>query len=388
MLKKKESYLNYMDMTHLFDLEEKKLFKPSTDPKILKEADVIIISVPTSMDRYGTPNLSNLRSAFEVVGKCLKKHQLIILQSSTYPGTTETELLPILIKSKFHVGIDIYLAHVPEIADIGNENFNFVQVPRIVSGITPTCLKHVSLLYENISSRIVPCSSTKVAESAKLLQNAFRLVNISFINELKILFDTMNVDVWEVITAAASKPFGYMPFYPSPGIGGDCIPIAPFYLVWKAKSTGGPTSMMEEAGRINDSMPQYVINKLIAGLNLQKKTIRDARIFVLGVAYKKNTNDIRESVALKIIPTLKMMLAHVEYNDPYVPKLTHFTDHPEFSLESVEFNNVTLHSYDAVLVLTDHSCYDWEEIVKHSNLVIDTRNVSAKIVDKRKVIKA
>ena len=388
MLQNQESYLNYMDMSHLFKMIEKQHFKPSSDPEVLREADVIIISVPTSIDRYGTPNLNNLQAAFQTTAKYLSKYQLIILQSSTYPGTTEEQFLPLLLKSNLKVGIDFYLAHVPEIADIGNTEFNFIQIPRIVSGITPACLQHVSLLYENISSKIVPCSSTRIAESAKLLQNSFRLVNISFINEMKVLFDTMNIDIWEVITAAASKPFGFMPFYPSPGIGGDCIPIAPFYLVWRAKSTGGPTSMIEDAGRINNLMAQYVINKLINGLNLGKKTIRDAKILVLGVAYKRDVNDIRESPALKILPLLKGMLAKVDYHDPYIKKISNFHDHPELYFESVELNNVKLHEYDAVIVLTDHHTYNWDEIVKYSRLVIDTRNISAKVIDKRKIIKA
>lgn len=388
MLQNRESYLNYMDMSHLFEMMDQNRFRPSSDPKILENADVLIISVPTSIDRYGTPNLTNLRAAFQTVATYLKKQQLVILQSSTYPGTTREELLAMLLKSKLDVGIDFYLAHVPEIADIGNQDFVFVQMPRIVSGITPSCLKLVSLVYENISSKIIPCSSTEVAEAAKLLQNAFRLINISFINEMKMLLDTLNIDVWEVIAAAATKPFGFMPFYPSPGIGGDCIPIAPFYLVWKAKASGGPTSMLDDAGRINDSMPHYVINKLIYGLNLKKKTIRDSKILILGVGYKKDVNDIRESVALKIIPILKTMLANVEYNDPYVKTLLHFPEYPELTMDSVDFTNDTLKKYDAVVILTDHTSYDFANIVKHSNLVVDTRNVSAKLIDTRNVIKA
>ncbi len=388
MLKNRESYLNFMDMSHLFGMMDENRFIPSSDSNVLKDADVLIISVPTSIDRYGTPNLTNLRAAFQTVAAYLKKHQLVILQSSTYPGTTQEELLPILSKSKLSVGIDFYLAHVPEITDIGNQDFNFIQMPRIVSGITPSCMKSVSLLYQYVSSKIIPCSSTQVAEAAKLLQNAFRLVNISFINEMKILFDTMNIDVWEVIAAAATKPFGFMPFYPSPGIGGDCIPIAPFYLVWKAKASGGPTTMLEDAGRINDGMPHYVINKLIYGLNQHKKTIRDSKILILGAGYKKDVNDIRESIALKILPILKEMQANVDYHDPFVKSISNFPSHPEMAMESIEFNLENLNQYDAVVILTDHSFYDWPKIVKNSNLVVDTRNVSANLIDTRKIIKA
>jgi UDP-N-acetyl-D-glucosamine dehydrogenase len=388
MLKNRKSYLNYMDMGTLFSMMDENRFHPSSNPKILETADVIIISVPTSIDRYGTPNLSNLRAAFGTVATFLKKQQLVVLQSSTYPGTTREELLPLLLKSNLKVGVDFYLAHVPEIADIGNQDFNFVQMPRIVSGITPQCLKNVSLLYENMSAKIIPCSSTEVAEAAKLLQNAFRLINISFINEMKMLLDTMFIDIWEVIAAAATKPFGFMPFYPSPGIGGDCIPIAPFYLVWKAKASGGPTTMLEDAKRINDGMPHYVINKLLYGLNLQKKTIRDAKILILGASYKKDVNDTRESIALKVIPILTTMLADVSYHDPYVKTISNFPEYPELTMKSINFDYDNLKSYDAVVILTDHSFYDWAKIVKHSNLVVDTRNVSAKLTDTKNVVKA
>jgi UDP-N-acetyl-D-glucosamine dehydrogenase len=388
MLQNKESYLNYFDMTPLFAMLEQKRFKPSSDPQVLENADVLIISVPTSIDAYGTPNFSNLRQAFQTVATYLKKQQLIILQSSTYPGTTREELLPILLKSNLNVGIDFFLAHVPEIADIGNEHFNFMQMSRIVSGVTPSCLKKVSLLYENISAKVIPCTSTDVAEAAKLLQNAFRLINISFINEMKMLFDTMNIDVWEVITAAATKPFGFMPFYPSAGIGGDCIPIAPMYLVWKAKSTDGPTTMLEDAARINEKMAYYVINKLVYGLNTRKKTIRDAKILVLGVTYKKDVNDIRESAALKIIHILKTMMADVYYHDPFIKVLDNFSDHPGLIMESIHFDYKTLNSFDGILVVTDHSCYDWHKLIEHSNLLIDTRNISDKLMDTRKIIKA
>lgn len=388
MLQNKENYLNFIDAKPLFELIDQKRFSPSSDPSILKDADVLIISVPTSIDRYGTPNLSNLRSAFQTVAQNQKKQQLIILQSSTYPGTTREELLPILQQSNLQVGIDFYLAHAPEIADIGNPNFDFMQVPRIVSGITPSCLKMVSQLYQFITRKVVPASTTEVAESAKLLQNAFRLINISFINEMKVLFDRMHIDVWDVIETAASKPFGFMPFYPSPGIGGDCIPIAPFYLVWKSKVTGGPSTMLEEAGRINSAMPHYVIGKLIEGLNLRKKTIRDSKILILGVGYKKDVNDVRESSALKILPLLHTMQAEVFYHDPYVKKIESFPEYPDFFMESIILDYKTLNLYDAVVILTDHSMYDWQSIVKNSELIIDTRNISQRVTNTEKIIKA
>lgn len=389
LINQKKSYLNFMDLKNLFKLMSLKKFKASSDPKILSSADVLVISVPTTLDVHGTPDLSNLYSAFNTVHHLLKKGQLVILQSSTYPGTTKEELLPILQNSHLKVGKDFYLAHVPEVADIGNPHFNFSEVPRIVSGITTTCRKMAKILYEQIGCKVVTTSSTEVAEAAKMVQNAFRLVNISFINEMKILFDQMGMDVWEVIEAAASKPFGFMPFYPSPGVGGDCIPIAPFYLVWKAKVTGGPTTLLEQAGHINKMIPLYVFNKIVQGLNKEKKTLSKSKVLVLGVGYKKDVNDARESAALKLLPLLKKMRAETFYHDPYVQEIANFPEYPSLHLKSIELDYNKLKNYDAVVIITDHSCYDWEKVVAGSRLIIDTRNVTTGIPGaKAKVIKA
>lgn len=386
LLKKKESYLNFLNLEGLFNLLDKKRFKVSSNRSILKGVDVLIISVPTSLDQYGTPNLNNLRSAFASVAANQKKDQLIILQSSTYPGTTQEELLPILENSGLKVGKDFYLAHVPEIADIGNPKFSFTDVPRLISGITPICVGLAELLYKQLGCNTVRCPSTSVAEAAKLLQNAFRLVNISFINEMKILFDNMGLDVWEVISAASSKPFGFLPFYPSPGIGGDCIPIAPVYLIWKAKATEGPATILEDARRINAMMPAYVIKKLAEGLNMNKKTVYGAKILILGVGYKKEVNDVRESAALKIIPSLKEMMAEVSYNDPFVKEIDSFPGHPDLKMKSVALNYAKLRLYDGIVIVTDHDCYDWDLIAANSKLVIDTRHVMANVKGTKKNI--
>lgn len=389
LINRKKSYLNFMDLKNLFKLMDQKKFKAGSDPEILKTADVLVISVPTTLDQHGTPDLSNLHSAFNTAQKFLKKGMLVVLQSSTYPGTTKEELLPVLQNSHFKVGKDFYLAHVPEVADIGNPDFNFYEVPRIVSGITTTCRKMAKTLYEQIGCKVVLASSPQVAEAAKMVQNAFRLVNISFINEMKILFDQMGMDVWEVVDAAASKPFGFMPFYPSPGVGGDCIPIAPFYLVWKAKVTGGPTTLLEQAGHINKTMPLYVFNKIVQGLNKHKKTLAGAKVLVLGIGYKKDVNDVRESASLKLLPLLKKMRGEVYYHDPYVPEIANFPEYPSLHLKSIDLDYKKLAHYDAVVIITDHSCYDWEQIVANSSLIIDTRNVTAKIKGaKSKVVKA
>lgn len=390
-LKKRKNHLNFIDMNPLFDLADKKRFVFSDDPDVLKKADVIIICAPTSLDIHRTPDLSNLRVAFQTVAKYLKKDQLIVLQSSTYPGTTEEELLPIIKKSPFKVGEDIFIAYIPEVVDFGNPDYSSTQVPRIVGGITAACRKMGELLYTQIGCEIVSCSSTKVAESAKLLQNAYRLINISFINEMKIFFDQMGIDVWEVIEAASSKPFGFTPFYPGPGIGGECISIMPIYLVWQGKVKDGPTSLLEQAEHINDSIPTYVFNKIIYGLNLQSKSIRSSKILTLGVCYKKDIHDTRESPALKILPLLKKMGADIFYHDPYVKEITlhHCPETHDTHLKSIELNYDDLKSYDAVVILTDHSVYDWKKIVAHSQLVIDTRNAVAHVKgSKKNIVKA
>jgi UDP-N-acetyl-D-glucosamine dehydrogenase len=389
MLARKEPYLNFIDHKDLFKLMDQNCFKASSDPSVLQAADVTVISVPTSLDQHQTPNLSNLHAAFNTVYSYLKKDQLIILQSSTYPSTTQDTLLPILENSGLKVGEDFFLAYVPEVADIGNPQFSFTQVPRIISGITPACRNLAEQLYKQIGCKVVLASSTKIAESAKLLQNSYRLLNISFINEMKMMFDRMGLDVWEVIRAAESKPFGFVPFHPSPGVGGDCIPVTPFYLVWQAKATEGPTTLLEHAGHINEMMPHYVISKVVEGLNLHKKFVREAKILVLGVAYKKNVNDIRESPSLSILALLQKMLANVEYHDPFVSELPPLVKHPDLKLRSITLDYEKLHSYDAVIIATDHSNYDWSKIVENSQLVIDTHNVTENVKNaKEKVIKA
>jgi len=355
--------------------------KISSEDEVLQNSDVIIISVPTSLDEHNNPDLSCLRKALKTVEKYVKDEQLIVLQSSTYPGCTEQEFLPLLKNS----GKKAYLAHVPEIADIGNPSHTFDQIPRIVSGVDAKSLEIVSLLYQKIGCDVVPCSSTAVAEAAKLLQNSYRLINISFINELKIMLDRMNIDVWEVIKAASSKPFGFVPFYPSPGVGGDCIPIDPFYLNWKSEQTNGKSVFLEHAGKINKHMTEYVINKLVKGLNNNSKCVRGSNVLIVGMAYKKDVNITHNSVIVKIHGEAARMGARVSYHDPYVEKMvigdkTH---------NSVELSIDNLGTYDAVIIAVDHSCCDWKMIAKHSKCIIDTRNVMNGITEAEgKVIKA
>lgn len=389
MLKRKKSYLNFMDLKILFTLMEEKRFKVSSDASSLRDADVLIISVPTSLDCHGTLNLARLRAAFKTVLTIIRRGQLVVLQSSVYPGTTKDELIPLLEESNLKVGKDIFVSYVPEVADIGNPNFSFVQVPRIISGVTPACRKMAELLYKQLGCELFLASSTEVAESAKLVQNTFRLVNISLVNELKIMFDRMNIDVWEVIEAAKSKPFGFMPFEPGPGIGGDCIPVTPLYLVGKARDTEGPTSLIELASHVNELIPNYIFNKLVDALAKKGIEIHNAKVLVLGVAYKKNVNDLRVAPSLKLLHLLMEKGADVYYHDPYVPEIVNPPEYPYLRMTSIHLNYSELSFYNAIVIITDHSTYDWEEIAKESSLIIDTRNAMAGIKGSDlKVVKA
>jgi UDP-N-acetyl-D-glucosamine dehydrogenase len=341
------------------------------------------------MDEHHLPDLTNLRQAFQTACKYVKKDMLVVLQSSTYPGTTEEEFLPLLEKTGLKVGQDFHLAHVPETADPGNPHYCFNEVPKIISGITPSCREAALELYKSAGFKVYPCPSTKVAESAKILQNAFRLVNISFINEVKVMLDRMGVDVWDVIAAASTKPFGFMPFYPSPGAGGDCIPVDSEYLIWKARVTEGPTTLLEMAEHINRSMPHYVVEKVVEGLNRHEKSIHHTSILVLGVSYKKDVNDIRESAALSILFQLKQMQAKVEYHDPFIKKLPPIHRYPGMEFQSIDFDYEKLDKYDAIVIGTDHTFYDWDQIVAKSKLVIDPYNATAKVSgSKNKIVKA
>ncbi len=389
MLKKGISYYNFRPIDFLFSLIKQGKFKPSSDPHLLDSADVLIISVPTSLDHHRLPDLSALKKAFLTVKNCLKKDQLIILQSTTYPGCTGKDLLPVLEASQMQVGKDFFLGHVPEISDPGQLDHLFTDIPRIVSGITPACRQITEALYQAVGCKTFPCPSTEVAEAAKILQNTYRLVNISLINEMKIMFDRMGIDVWEVIEAASQKPFGFTPFYPSPGIGGDCIPVVSSYLSWKAQETDGPSSLMDLAATVNLTIPHYVIDKLIEALNNREKTLNEAKILLLGVAYKKDINDLRESSSLKILSLLKQKKVNVDYNDPYIPELSNLKGYPDLNLKSIELSKENLASYDVVIIATDHSFYNWNELYERSKLIIDTRGALNKRPDpQKKTVKA
>ena len=370
-----KSYIKHIPDSLIREMRRKYYFHATDNFKELRAMDAIIICVPTPLTDKRVPDLSALVNTAETIARFLKKGQLVVLESTTYPETTEEELLSRFASDTMAPGVDFFLAFSPEREDPGNKGFSVTNIPKIVGGITPACLKTADALYSTIT-QTVPVSSTRVAEFAKILENTFRSVNIALVNELKLLAHRMGIDIFEVIEAAATKPFGFMPFYPGPGLGGHCIPIDPFYLTWKAKEYGFATKFIELAGEINTLMPDYVVAKTVEALNRQGKCVSNSTILVLGVTYKKDVDDDRESPAYPIMKKLMDQGATVLYNDPWIPRLRP-TRKYDFTMASVPVDQQTLASADAVLILADHSDYDLRFIVQHARLVIDTRNAAA-----------
>ncbi|MFA6145795.1 MAG: nucleotide sugar dehydrogenase [Patescibacteria group bacterium] len=364
------SYIADISSADLQGVLKSKKFSATTDKKILKLADVIIICVPTPLDKYKQPDITYIQSTVKEIARFIRKGQLIILESTTYPGTTREVILPVLQKSGLKVGKDFFLAFSPERIDPGNQKFNVRNVPKVVGGITPKCTKLTSLVYRSFLDKVFKVSSPEAAEMTKILENTFRIVNVSMINELALLCGKMDIDIWEVIEAAKTKPYGFMPFYPGPGIGGHCIPLDPFYLSWKAKEYGFYTRFIELGGEINDQMPHFVVTKVISGLNRHKKSLNGAKVLVWGVAYKKDVADPRESASYHVIRDLWKKGAIVEYFDPYIPEFK--IDNK--NLKSIEYQPKNLKHYDCVLILADHSNLNYDEVAKKSLLVVDTRN--------------
>jgi UDP-N-acetyl-D-glucosamine dehydrogenase len=360
-------------------------FTPTSDMERLCEPDALIICVPTPLNRQREPDLTYVKNTSKEIAGRLRKWQIISLESTTYPGTTREVLLPILEKTGMRVGKDFFLVFSPEREDPGNPDFTTSKIPKVVGGITANCRKLGVLLYSAIIERVVPVSSVEIAEATKLLENIYRAVNIALVNELKVLFDRMGINIWEVIEAAKTKPFGFHPFYPGPGLGGHCIPIDPFYLTWKAREYDFHTKFIELAGEINTLMPYYVIEKLTEGLNRHGRCLHNSRILVLGIAYKKDVDDPRESPGIKIMKILEGKGARVDYHDPFIPQIlkSRQIDHP---IHSVPLDRKTLARYDAVIIAADHSSIDYDLILKSSRLVVDTRNVYRK--KSPKVVKA
>lgn len=374
MLNQAKSYIKHFTAEELKIFLEKKKFQATTDFGLLARADVIIICVPTPLDSHKNPDLSYVLTTTEVISKHLRKGQLVVLESTTYPGTTEEEMIPLLEAGGLKVGEDFFLAYSPERENPGDKVYTTEKIPKVVGGVTPRCKRVAKNLYDQIVVKTIPVSSPKVAEATKLMENIFRSVNIAMVNEMKMIFDRMGIDIWEVVEAASTKPFGFMTFLPGPGYGGHCIPVDPYYLAWKAKEVDHPTKFIELAGEINTFMPYYVVTKTIEALNKKGKSAQGARILILGIAYKEDIDDQRESPALKIISLLQKKGAKVSYNDPYVPQSYGHRDYPGLELKSVALTEKMLKKFDAVIIATAHSDYDFEWIAENSSLIIDTRN--------------
>jgi UDP-N-acetyl-D-glucosamine dehydrogenase len=389
-----QSFIGHIPSAKIQQFVRSKHFSASSDFARLSQMDAIIICVPTPLDQRREPDLSYVEQTARSIQPHLQPGQLVVLESTTYPGTTEELVLPILEQGGLRcppvngrdaeqIPTDFFLAFSPEREDPGNKQFGLAQIPKVVGGVNPPSGRAAVALYSQIVARVVPVSSTRAAEMAKLLENIFRCVNIALVNELKLLCLRMGIDIWEVIDAAATKPFGFMPFYPGPGLGGHCIPVDPYYLSWKAREFDFSTRFIELAGEVNTAMPYHVVESVSSALNERQKALKGSRILVLGVAYKKDVDDLRESPTLKIMQLLTERGALIDYNDPYFPQL-HKMRHYNFAdMTSVELTPAALASYECVIIATDHSSYDYDAIVESSKLVVDTRNVTRRIVRHR-----
>ena len=371
-----ETYIKHIDSSVLAEINETGRFDATTDFARSAECDAVIICVPTPLNHHRDPDMSYIVATAETLSAHIRKGQLFCLESTTYPGTTEEVLKPTLeTKSGLTAGKDYFLAYSPEREDPNNSSFSTSTIPKVVGGHDPDSLRAAQALYDTIICRTVPVSGMATAEATKLMENIFRAVNIALVNELKVIFSKMDIDVWEVIEAAKTKPFGYMPFYPGPGLGGHCIPIDPFYLTWKAREFDSPTRFIELAGEINTQMPYYVVSRTLEILNQNGVVINGSRLLLMGLAYKKNVDDIRESPTLKLWRLLEEKGAQVDYFDPYCPRVPKLRDYPEYwGRESIDLD--TLESYDGVLISTDHDCVDYERVVAGGRIVIDTRNAA------------
>jgi UDP-N-acetyl-D-glucosamine dehydrogenase len=365
--------ISYIEHIPASDIQAAKAagFVATTDFARATEADALIICVPTPLSAHRDPDLSYV---IESIAPYFRPGQIVSLESTTYPGTTDEEIAPRMSARGLEIGHDVFLVFSPEREDPGNPNFGTKTIPKVCGGHTPACLEVGTALYRQAIDRVVQVSSTKVAEMTKLLENIHRSVNIGLVNEMKIVADRMGIDIYEVIRAAATKPFGFVPYYPGPGLGGHCIPIDPFYLTWKAKEYGLNTRFIELAGEINRTMPQWVMSKLSDALNERRMSIRGSRVVVLGVAYKKNVDDMRESPSVELMELLRDKGADVHYSDPHVPKFPKLREH-NFDLASVELTPSVLESFDVVLLATDHDKFDYELIRRHAKLIVDTRGV-------------
>ncbi|MFG0293281.1 MAG: nucleotide sugar dehydrogenase [Phycisphaerales bacterium JB050] len=377
MLNAGESYLKHLGEDLATGLSTSERFQPTADFSRLGECDVIIVCVPTPVGRHLEPDLSYVLDTARAIGRTLRKGQLISLESTTYPRTTRDDFLPAMLETAatdLSCGEDFFVAFSPEREDPGRKSHNTKTIPKLVGGLDDRSTQLATKVYSAGVAKVIPVSSAEIAESAKILENVFRAVNIAMVNELKVLFDRMGIDVWEVIEAAATKPFGFMPFYPGPGLGGHCIPIDPFYLTWKAKEYGLPTRFIELAGEVNHRMPEFVVHKCADALNDRSRSLRGSRVLIIGMAYKPNVDDTRETPAVEIAEQLMDLGAEVVYHDPHVPIISGLRKYPGLEMRSVDLSEAELSKSDLVLVATDHDAVDWNLIGRAASLVVDTRN--------------
>jgi UDP-N-acetyl-D-glucosamine dehydrogenase len=377
-----DNYLKHLGETFVSDMRGSSRFKVTNDFSRLAEADAILSCVPTPLGSHQEPDLSFVEKTADDIAATLRPGQLIVLESSTYPGTTRDVVLPRLASRGLRCGIDFFLAYSPEREDPGRKDFSTQTIPKLVGGIDHASGGIAIALYRQAIREVISVPSAEVAEAAKLLENIYRAVNIALVNEMKMVLSAMGIDIWQVIAAASTKPFGFQPFYPGPGLGGHCIPIDPFYLTWKAREVGMPTRFIELAGEINHSMPDYVVQRTTLALNERGKSVKDSKILILGLAYKPDVNDVRESPSFELIEKFRHLGALVQYNDPHVPA-THKMRNYDLKMQSVSLSPTSLHGYDCVVISTHHSAYDWQMVADNAALIIDTRGAMGNISGRR-----
>ncbi len=379
LLEKGESYIDHISGEAIKQSVDEGLFVATTDFSRIPEVDAIILCVPTPLDKHYEPDLSYVTGTMDMVAPYLRPGHVVSLESTTYPGTTEEELRPRIENQGLEVGKDVYLVYSPEREDPGNANFTSKNIPKVVGGSTPACSEVGKALYAAAISEVVPVDSTQVAEFTKLLENIYRCVNIGLVNEMKIAAQRMGIDIWQVIDAAATKPFGFKAFYPGPGLGGHCIPIDPFYLTWKAREYGIHTRFIELAGEVNRAMPEYVVQRVSAALNEVAKPIKGSKILVMGLAYKADVDDMRESPTFDLLDLLTNKGAETDYYDPHIPVVGPTREHANWEgKKSIEWNEKKVSSYDLVLISTDHKVFNLQDLVAWSPLIVDTRNAIEK----------
>lgn len=381
LLNEGQSYIKHIEPSAIAELHEAGKFFASADFARIKESEAVLICVPTPLNRNREPDISYILDTGRSIAPYLQRGALVVLESTTYPGTTDEDLRRVLEEgSGMKAGVDFHLAFSPEREDPGNDKSKVKTVPKVVGGYTPACLERAVELYERAVDTVVPVSSCRVAEATKLLENIFRSVNIALVNELKLVYQAMGIDIWEVIEAAKTKPFGFMPFYPGPGLGGHCIPIDPFYLTWKAREYGKNTRFIELAGEINTSMPEYVVNRVAEALNWHRKPLKGSRILVLGLAYKPNVDDERESPSYVLMDLLSERGARLEYHDPYVPAIKLTREHSHWAgKKSAAWTKEVIEGFDLVLIATNHACIHYRELAEWASCIVDTRNAMAGI---------